>query len=206
VRLAQLQPTAARPLAQHEPPDLHAVDPFDFLAVLAAAAFHAGWNTLVKLKLEPMVATALVAAASGVVSAPLAALIGLPNAAAWPYILGSVAIHIIYYLALAQGYRFGDLGQIYPIARGTAPLLTAMLTTLWLGESLGGSGLAGVILLALGIVLLAARGGRVLARFDARSVGSCSPSRSPSRPTRWSTAAVRASLALRCNIRHGCSC
>ena len=118
-----------------------------------------------------MVATALVAAASGVVSAPLAALIGLPNAAAWPYILGSVAIHIVYYLALAQAYRSGDLSQVYPIARGSAPLLWAMGTTLWLGEGLGSSALAGVILLALGILLLAARGGRRLARFDARSVG-----------------------------------
>jgi hypothetical protein len=60
------------------------MDPFIFLAVLTAAAFHAGWNTLLKLKLEPMLATALVAAASGVISAPLAVLIGLPNAAAWP--------------------------------------------------------------------------------------------------------------------------
>jgi drug/metabolite transporter (DMT)-like permease len=151
--------------------DLHAMDLFIFLAVLIAAAFHAGWNTLLKLKLEPMVATALVAAASGVISAPLAVLLGPPSLAAWPYILGSVAIHIVYYLALAQAYRFGDLSQVYPIARGTAPLLTAMLTGLWLGESLGGSGLAGVILLALGILLLAARGGRALAPFDARSVG-----------------------------------
>ena len=61
----------------------------------------------------------------------------MPSAAAWPYVLASVAIHIVYYLALAQAYSFGDLGQVYPIARGTAPLMTAVLATLWLGETLG---------------------------------------------------------------------
>jgi hypothetical protein len=78
------------------------MDLFIFLAVLAAAAFHAGWNTLLKLKLEPLVATALVGAASGVVSAPRAALIGLPTAAAWQCILGSVAIYVVYDLTLAR--------------------------------------------------------------------------------------------------------
>ncbi len=147
------------------------MDLFVFLAVLAAAAFHAGWNALLKLNLEPIVATSLVAAASGIVAVPFAIVVGLPSWAAWPYVLASVAIHIVYYLALAQAYRFGDLGQVYPIARGTAPLMTAVLATVWLGEGLGSYGWAGVIVLATGILLLAFRGGRALERFDARSVG-----------------------------------
>jgi drug/metabolite transporter (DMT)-like permease len=142
-----------------------------FLAVLAAAACHAGWNALLKLNLEPIVATSLVAAASGLVALPFAVVVGLPSSASWPYILASVAIHIVYYFALAQAYRFGDLGQVYPIARGTAPLMTAILATLWLGEGLGSYGWAGIIVLASGILLLAFRGGRALERFDARSVG-----------------------------------
>ena len=124
-----------------------------------------------KLNLEPIVATSLVAAASGIVAVPFATVVGLPSWAAWPYVLASVAIHIVYYLALAQAYRFGDLGQVYPIARGTAPLMTAVLATVWLGEGLGSYGWAGVIVLAIGILLLAFRGGRALGRFDARSVG-----------------------------------
>jgi drug/metabolite transporter (DMT)-like permease len=86
-------------------------------------------------------------------------------------VLASVAIHIAYYLALAQAYRFGDLGQVYPIARGTAPLMTAILATLWLGESPGTYGWPGIIVLGTGILLLAVRGGRALKPFDARSVG-----------------------------------
>src|SRR5688572_24302772 len=103
------------------------MDVFVFTAVLAAAAFHAGWNALLKLNLEPYASTTLVAAASGVVALPFAIIVGLPSPAAWPYILASVAIHIVYYLSLAQAYRFGDLGQVYPIARGTAPLMTAIV-------------------------------------------------------------------------------
>jgi drug/metabolite transporter (DMT)-like permease len=147
------------------------MDLYVFLAVLTAAACHAGWNALLKLNVEPIVATSLVAAASGIVAVPFAFVVGLPSAAAWPYVLASVAIHIDYYLALAQAYRFGDLGQVYPIARGTAPLMTAVLATLWLGEGLGPYGWAGIVLLAAGILLLAVRGGRTLKPFDARSVG-----------------------------------
>lgn len=147
------------------------MDLFVFLAVLVAAACHAGWNTLLKLNVEPIVATSLVAAASGALAVPFALLVGLPNAASWPYVLTSVAIHIGYYLALAQAYKFGDLGQVYPIARGSAPLMTAGLATLWLGETLGPYGWAGIVVLAAGILLLAMRGGRSRERFDARSVG-----------------------------------
>ena len=147
------------------------MDLFVFLAVLTAAAFHAGWNALLKLNVEPIVATSLVAAASGLLAVPFAIFVGLPSLSAWPYVLASVAIHIVYYLALAQAYKFGDLGQVYPIARGSAPLMTAALATLWLGEALGPYGWAGILVLAAGILLLALRGGRALARFDVRSVG-----------------------------------
>lgn len=142
-----------------------------FLAVLVAAACHAGWNALLKLNLEALTATTLVAVASGLVALPLVAVLGVPAAAAWPYLASSVLIHTLYYLALAQAYRTGDLGQVYPIARGTAPLLTAVLSTLVLGERLPWMGWAGVGLLASGILLLALRGNRALQPVDARAIG-----------------------------------
>jgi drug/metabolite transporter (DMT)-like permease len=147
------------------------MDFFVFVVVLVAAACHAGWNALLKLNMEPIVATTLVAMASGLVAVPFVSVVDLPHAGAWPYLVASVAIHIGYYLALAEAYRHGDLGQVYPIARGTAPLLTALLATATLGEILGLFGWAGVIALAAGILLLAVRGGRADRRFDARSVG-----------------------------------
>lgn len=147
------------------------MDLFVFVAVLIAAACHAGWNGLLKLNVEPIVATTLVAMASGLVAAPLVFVTGLPDAAAWPYLVASVAIHIGYYLTLAEAYRHGDLGQVYPIARGTAPLLTALVATLTLGEMLGLFAWAGVIALTVGILLLVVGGGRQASRFDARTVG-----------------------------------
>jgi drug/metabolite transporter (DMT)-like permease len=147
------------------------MDLFVFIAVLAAAACHAGWNALLKLNLEPALATALVAMASGVVVVPFAFVTGLPDAAAWPYVVASVIIHVGYYVTLAEAYRHGDLGHVYPIARGTAPLVTAVLATALLGEALGPFGWTGVIVLAAGILLLALRGGRSARGIDARSVG-----------------------------------
>ena len=147
------------------------MDLFVFIAVLVAAACHAGWNALLQLNMEPIVATTLVAMASGLVAVPFVCVVDIPPAGAWPYLVASVVVHIGYYRFLAEAYRHGDLGQVYPIARGTAPLLTALLAMLTLGEMLGLSGWAGVIALAGGILLLAVRGGRADRRFDARSVG-----------------------------------
>jgi drug/metabolite transporter (DMT)-like permease len=146
------------------------MDLFVFIAVLTAAACHAGWNTLLKFRLEPVVATALVAGVSGVVALPAVLVTSMPAPPSWPYLLGSVAIHVIYFLTLAEAYRGGDLGQVYPIARGTAPLMTATLASVWMHEALGVYGWAGVTALAAGILLLAVKGGRAPA-VDARSIG-----------------------------------
>jgi len=140
------------------------------MAVLAAAACHAGWNALLKLNVAPVVATVLVAVAAGLLVLPLLPITPLPAAAAWPYIVASAIIHVAYFVALAEAYRWGDLSQVYPIARGTAPLLTAALASLWLNEALGSNGWAGVIVLAAGILLLTVKGARKLAPFDRRAV------------------------------------
>jgi multidrug transporter EmrE-like cation transporter len=123
------------------------MDLYVFLAVLVAAACHAGWNTLLKLDLEPLTATVLMVCASGVLSLPIALYLGLPASASWPYLAASVAIHVGYFLSLATAYKGGDMGQVYPIARGAAPLMTAVLATLLHGESPGGYGWAGIALL-----------------------------------------------------------
>jgi drug/metabolite transporter (DMT)-like permease len=142
-----------------------------FLAVLAAAAFHAGWNTLLKVRLEPMMAMSLISMACGIVALPFVPLAGLPLPAAWPFILASLALHLLYYWSLAEAYRAGDLGQVYPIARGAAPLMTALGATFWLGEGLAVAAWCGILILGGGILMLSLRGGRDLSRFDGRSVG-----------------------------------
>ncbi len=142
-----------------------------FLAVLAAAALHAGWNAMIKVRLEPLLAITLISIGCGVVSAPLLPFVGVPEADAWPYIAASLAIHLVYYGALGEAYRTGDLGQIYPIARGSAPLMTAIGATFLLDEHLGPLGVVGIVVLASGIIMLSLKGGRDVGKFEFRAIG-----------------------------------
>ena len=144
---------------------------FVFLAVLFAALCHAGWNALIKIGLDPLSTTTLISIGSGVVALVLLPLVGVPARAAWPWLIASAVIHLFYFAALIEAYRTGDLGQVYPIARGSAPLLTATATTLFAGEKLSLIGWAGIAALAVGVLLLSARGGRDLVKVDRRAVG-----------------------------------
>ena len=132
-----------------------------FVAVLAAAACHAGWNAVIKVGGDPLTVTALLTGAAGVVALLVMPVVGLPDAAAWPWVAASVIVHLFYFGSLIEAYRHGDLGQIYPIARGGAPLMTAAVTTTVLAEPLGANGWAGLVLLVAGVVVLSLRGARV---------------------------------------------
>ena len=142
-----------------------------FLAVLAAALCHAGWNAGLKLRIDPAIAITLIAIAAGIVAVPLLPVFGTPAPASWPYLAASLVIHIFYYVALAEAYRTGDLGQVYPIARGSAPLLTALGSLALLAETPAAAGWAGILLLTSGVMLLSLRGGREAHIFDKRAVG-----------------------------------
>jgi len=143
---------------------------FVFLAVLFAALCHAGWNALIKTGLDPLRATALIALGAVAVALVLLPFAGLPGAAAWPWLAASMAIHVFYFAGLIEAYRAGDLGQVYPLARGAAPLMTATAATVFVGERLSATGWAGIAALAAGVLLLSARGGRGLTHLDRRAV------------------------------------
>ena len=144
---------------------------FVFLAVLFAAACHAGWNALIKVGLDPLSTTTLISLGAGLVALALAPLVGLPAWAAWPWLIASVIVHLCYFASLIESYRTGDLGQVYPIARGSAPLMTAAATTVFIGEKLSLVGWTGILSLVAGVLLLSARGGRELAEVDRRAIG-----------------------------------
>jgi len=141
-----------------------------FLAVLFAAACHAGWNALIKVGLDPLSTTTLISIGSGAVGLAAVPFVGVPAGAAWPWLIASVIVHLFYFAALIESYRTGDLGQVYPIARGAAPLMTASAATVFVGEKLSLVGWAGIVALVAGVFLLSARGGRELAAIDRRSV------------------------------------
>ena len=144
---------------------------FVFLAVLFAAACHAGWNALIKIGLDPLSTTTLIAIGSAIVGIVCLPFTGMPETAAWPWLVASAFIHLFYFAALIESYRTGDLGQVYPIARGSAPLMTAAAATFFVSEELSLAGWIGIATLAVGVLLLSARGGRDLVRFDRRAVG-----------------------------------
>jgi len=129
---------------------------FVLMAVLLGALIHASWNALVKSQPDKFMAAALIATGAGVAALPLIAFSPLPPAAAWPYIATSSVIHVGYFALVAFAYRLADLGAAYPLTRGSAPLFTAVLAFLLIGEALSAGGWLAVIAIALGIIVLSA--------------------------------------------------
>ena len=127
--------------------------------VLLAAIAHAGWNLLVKLGDDQVLAFLLLNATSAVCGAVMWAVAGSPHVAAWPYLAVSVALHVAYNLALLNSYRLGDLSRVYPLARGLAPLLVTGGAALVAGERLSTVQLAGVAVVAGGLASLVWLGG-----------------------------------------------
>jgi phosphonate utilization associated putative membrane protein len=126
--------------------------------VLLGALLHAGWNALVKSSTDKELDTALIHLIGSLITVPMLVALGLPNPEAWPFIAASVVIHIGYYIALAGAYKHGDLGLTYPLMRGTAPLLVAMVSAASLGEHLSLAGWVGVLAVSAGVLTLGLSG------------------------------------------------
>lgn len=125
-----------------------------FFAVILAAILHASWNALVKSGADKTLSMA------GVVFGHLPFAMGLlfivpaPAPASYPYLLTGILLHFGYQLFLLMSYRIGDLTQVYPIARGSAPLIVAAVSVVVLGVELSGTELAAITLIGCGILSL----------------------------------------------------
>jgi drug/metabolite transporter (DMT)-like permease len=135
------------------------VDAIVFAAVLAAAFLHAGWNAVVKVGLDRSSAVLLLAMVQSGLALALLGFFPLPAAAAWPWLAASALLHTGYKLFLVRAYAHGDLSQVYPLARGMAPLLVALVAAALLGETLGPLQALAVLAIALGVTLMALKGG-----------------------------------------------
>lgn len=131
------------------------VTPAVIALVLCAALLHASWNALLKSGADRLRAITLMTLASGVAALPMAIALPLPAPAAWPYVALSAVLHVGYNVFLARAYRFGEFGQVYPIARGSSPLLVTVGAALFAGEMPGVIALTGVVLVSGGILSLA---------------------------------------------------
>jgi drug/metabolite transporter (DMT)-like permease len=134
--------------------------PAEALALaLAAAALHAFWNLLLARAGDPQAAAAVVVALSVVLFAPIAAATWDVSVAAAPFIAASAALELVYFALLATAYRRSELSLVYPIARGSAPVLVLLGGAAVLGTGTSAGEAAGVLVVAAGVVLV--RGPRV---------------------------------------------
>ena len=123
--------------------------------VLLGAVGHAIWNALVKSSSDRLLTQSLVIGTGAVMAIPAIFLTNFPAPASWPYLILSVLIHNLYFFCLLRAYHWGDLSQVYPIARGSAPMLVALFSALFVGERLGPIAVVGVALVSAGILSLA---------------------------------------------------
>jgi drug/metabolite transporter (DMT)-like permease len=125
-----------------------------FLAVIAAALLHAVWNALVKHGADKHVAMTAIVLGHLPVALPVLAFVPFPARESWPWLGFGVLLHVSYQLFLLAAYRFGDLGQVYPLARGSAPLFIAIVSVGLLGVALAPLELLGIGVIVMGMLLL----------------------------------------------------
>ncbi|RCK48737.1 membrane protein [Thalassospira profundimaris] len=125
-----------------------------FLAVIGAALMHALWNALIKGGQDKMLNMTAVIFGHAPLLLVLLPFTSLPAPESWPYLIGSVMLHLGYQWFLIASYRFGDLSQVYPIARGSAPLIVAAISVLFLGVVLSPIESSAILLIGCGIISL----------------------------------------------------
>lgn len=126
------------------------------LAILGAGFLHALWNALLKSSAgDPVLDTALIIAGSSIVALAVIPFVGIPAMASWRFMALSALIHFGYYVTLAGAYHRGDLSFAYPLMRGVAPLIVTLLGVFFLGEAPGMKTVAGIVLIATGIIVIA---------------------------------------------------
>ena len=121
------------------------------LLVLTAALLHATWNAVVKSSGDKLVS--VVAVVVGHVPFALITLVFVkaPDTQSWAWLIVGITLHVGYQLFLGASYRFGDLSQVYPIARGVAPLLVTLISVSFLGVLISQVQLAAIVIIVIGI-------------------------------------------------------
>ncbi len=146
------------------------METWPFLAVLGSALLHAVWNAAARSGVEPGEVMACGVALSGLVGLAGLAFTGLPDAASLPWAVGSVLINTIGIRFAMAAYRSASFGLAYPVMRAGIPLLVLPIGVLALGEWPRPVGVAGVLLVAAALIMLAFAASRA-GRHELRGVG-----------------------------------
>ncbi|MEB8433577.1 DMT family transporter [Cocleimonas sp. KMM 6892] len=126
-----------------------------FFAVILAALLHAVWNAIVKGGNDKRLNMAAVVMGSIPISLVVLAIFPFPAVESWGYIIASIAVQIAYHFILLYAYETGDLTQVYPIARGSGPLIVAMFSIFFLGEQFSLLQILAITMIVLGILVTA---------------------------------------------------
>ena len=125
------------------------------LVVLLAALLHAIWNAIVKNSEDRMLTLTLVIGAGSVMAVFTLPFIEPPAPESWPYLFLSMCLHSTYYFLLIRAYNYGDLSLVYPVSRGSAPLLVALGASTFYAEVPTITELGGLMLASIGIAAFA---------------------------------------------------
>jgi drug/metabolite transporter (DMT)-like permease len=131
------------------------IDNTVLVAVLIAALMNAGWNSAIKIGGDRIVVMAMVTLAGSIFSFFALPFVTMPASASWHFLILSIGIHTAYHFMLPISYNYGDLGQVYPIARGSAPLLVTIGAAFFVGEMPATVAIFGVVCLAIGVMYTA---------------------------------------------------
>ncbi len=131
-----------------------------FVVVLGAAILHATWNALVKHGADKRAAMGAVVIGHAPLALLALFLVPWPHPHSLPFMVGGVALHVGYQIFLMRSYESGDLTQVYPIARGSAPLMVALFSVLVLGVHLERAEVLAIAIIGIGILSLALCGAR----------------------------------------------
>ncbi|MBO6782419.1 MAG: EamA family transporter [Alphaproteobacteria bacterium] len=140
------------------------------LAVLLAALLHASWNALIKGGSDRWLTSGMIGGFGGTGGLVVAAaFLPLPEPHHWPWLIGSGALHGAYFILLVNAYAHGDLGKVYPIARGSAPLIIAALSAPIVGDIPTMWEIVSILVIVAGVVALTLEP-RQVASADTRTI------------------------------------
>jgi drug/metabolite transporter (DMT)-like permease len=129
-----------------------------FLVVILAAFLHATWNAMVKNEDDKYLAVTAIVLGHVPASVCIILLTPSPSIESIPFIILSALLHIGYEWYLLSAYKFGDLTKVYPIARGTSPILITIVSLIFLGVVLSNFEILGIFIISLGILSLSFQG------------------------------------------------
>jgi drug/metabolite transporter (DMT)-like permease len=131
---------------------------------LFAAVLHATWNAALRSGVDRLWFITVMSFATTVAAIPFVLLLPPPLPQSWMYLGISAVLQVAYSIFLAHAYRYGELGQVYPIVRGSVPLMVSIGGFVLAGQRLSSSALLGVTLICLGIISLASGAARAGAK------------------------------------------